>query len=107
MASTELIEGNVALVFPGQGSQFVGMATELQSVSPAAKAVFTQGDEILSFPLSKLIAVGPAEILEDTINAQPAILTASVAALEALRERLAAQSATITPLAVAGHSLGQ
>ncbi len=107
MATTELIEGNVAMVFPGQGSQFVGMATELQSVSPAAKAVFTQADEILAFPLSKIIAEGPADVLEDTINAQPAILTASVAALEALHERLTAQSATITPLAVAGHSLGE
>jgi [acyl-carrier-protein] S-malonyltransferase len=107
MATTEFIEGNVAMVFPGQGSQFVGMGHELQAASPAAKAVFAQADDILSIPLSKTIAEGPADVLEDTINAQPAILTASVAALEAVRERLQAKSVKITPLVVAGHSLGE
>jgi [acyl-carrier-protein] S-malonyltransferase len=107
MATAEHIEGNIALVFPGQGSQFVGMGQELQAASPAAKAVFARADEILSFSLSDTIANGPAEMLEDTINAQPAILTASVAALEAVRERLSAKSATVTPLVVAGHSLGE
>jgi [acyl-carrier-protein] S-malonyltransferase len=107
MATAEHIEGNIALVFPGQGSQFVGMGKELQAASPAAKAVFARADEVLSFSLSDTIANGPAEMLEDTINAQPAILTASVAALEAVRERLSAKSATVTPLVVAGHSLGE
>lgn len=107
MATAEHIEGNIALVFPGQGSQFVGMGQELQAASPAAKAVFARADEVLSFSLSDTIANGPAEMLEDTINAQPAILTASVAALEAVRERLSAKSATVTPLVVAGHSLGE
>jgi [acyl-carrier-protein] S-malonyltransferase len=107
MATTEFIEGNVAMVFPGQGSQFVGMGQELQSASPAASVVFAQADRILSISLSKIINEGPADLLEDTINAQPAILTASVAALEAVRERLQATSARITPLVVAGHSLGE
>jgi [acyl-carrier-protein] S-malonyltransferase len=107
MATAEQIEGNIALVFPGQGSQFVGMGRELQLVSPAAKAVFDQADDILAVPLSKIIAEGPADLLEDTINAQPAILTASVAALAAVRERLRANDAWITPAAVAGHSLGE
>jgi [acyl-carrier-protein] S-malonyltransferase len=107
MATAEHIEGNIALVFPGQGSQFVGMGQELQAASPAAKAVFAQADEILAIPLSEIIANGPADELEDTINAQPAILTASVAALEAVRERLQAKDSTVTPVAVAGHSLGE
>lgn len=107
MTPTELIEGNVAMVFPGQGSQFVGMGTELQSVSPAARAIFAEADALLSVPLSSIIAEGPADVLEDTINAQPAILTASVAALAAVRERLEVKSDTITPLVVAGHSMGE
>jgi [acyl-carrier-protein] S-malonyltransferase len=107
MAISEHIEGNIALVFPGQGSQFVGMGQELQAASPAAKAIFAQSDEILAMPLSEIIASGSAEVLEDTINAQPAILTASVAAFEAVREQLQAKYATITPIAVAGHSLGE
>lgn len=107
MTPTELIEGNVAMVFPGQGSQFVGMGTELQSVSPAARAIFAEADALLSVPLSSFIAEGPADVLEDTINAQPAILTASVAALAAVRERLEVKSDTITPLVVAGHSMGE
>jgi [acyl-carrier-protein] S-malonyltransferase len=107
MPTAELIEGNIAMVFPGQGSQFVGMGQALQTASPAAREVFAQADDILSAPLSEIIAGGPPDVLEDTINAQPAILTASVAALEAVRERLNAKHATITPVAVAGHSLGE
>jgi [acyl-carrier-protein] S-malonyltransferase len=101
----QLVEGTVAVVFPGQGSQFVGMATKLAAASPAAKAVVEQADEILGFPLSDLMASGPAETLEDTINAQPAILTASIAALEAIRER--GGSKALSPVVGAGHSLGE
>lgn len=107
MVQREWIEGRVALVFPGQGSQFVGMGEELASVSPAAKRALDEADAILGFPLTELIFRGPAAELEDTINAQPAILAVSVAALAAVRERLAARSATITPALVAGHSLGE
>ncbi len=103
----EALGGNVALVFPGQGSQFVGMGRALFETSAAARRVFDHADETLGFPLSRLCFDGPADELEDTINAQPAILTVSVAALGALGERAAAAGATIRPLVVAGHSLGE
>jgi len=103
----DALGGRVALVFPGQGSQFVGMGRALHDGSEAARRVFEQADAILGFPLSRLCFDGPADVLEDTINAQPAILTVSVAALEALKERIAEAGATLQPVAVAGHSLGE
>jgi [acyl-carrier-protein] S-malonyltransferase len=101
------IEGTVAMVFPGQGSQYVGMGRELNEASPAAQRIFDDADHILGFSLRQVMWEGPAAELEDTINAQPAILTASVAALEAVRERLAERGQTLTPAMVAGHSLGE
>jgi [acyl-carrier-protein] S-malonyltransferase len=103
----QLVAGTVGVVFPGQGSQFVGMATKLAEASPAAKAVIEQADEILGFSLSDLMTNGPAETLEDTINAQPAILTASVAALAAINEQAAARDLELNPVLGAGHSLGE
>ena len=97
----------VALVFPGQGSQFVGMGRAVHDTSQAARRVFDQADEVLRFPLSKLCFDGPAEELDDTINAQPAILTVSIATLEAIRERAQAVGARVAPVVVAGHSLGE
>ena len=99
--------GGVALVFPGQGSQFVGMGQQLAAASPAARAVFAEADAVLGFPLTALAWHGPAAELEDTYNSQVAILTASVAALAALRERLAATGASLSPIGYAGHSLGE
>ncbi|HEY7030668.1 MAG TPA: ACP S-malonyltransferase [Thermomicrobiales bacterium] len=107
MTLDELIAGKVAMVFPGQGAQFVGMGEELAAISPAAKRVFEEADAVLGFPLTDLIFNGPAAQLEDTINAQPAILATSIAALEALWERLAERGAAMTPVMVAGHSLGE
>jgi [acyl-carrier-protein] S-malonyltransferase len=98
---------HVAFVFPGQGSQFVGMGQRLHEISDSARRVFRQADEILGFPLSKLCFEGPEEELEDTINAQPAILTVSHAALEALRERWQQMGFSVSPVCVAGHSLGE
>src|ERR1700740_2911904 len=71
----------VAFVFPGQGSQYVGMGKALCDVSETARRVFKRADEILGFALSKLCFEGPEPDLNDTINAQPAILTVSVACL--------------------------
>jgi [acyl-carrier-protein] S-malonyltransferase len=104
---SDALTGTVALVFPGQGSQFVGMAKELAGASSAAQRVIDEADHTLDFPLSELMYQGPAETLEDTINAQPAILTASIAAFEAIRERLAEKGQSLTFAMVAGHSLGE
>jgi [acyl-carrier-protein] S-malonyltransferase len=97
----------IAFVFPGQGSQYVGMGAELVSRSPVAAETYARADEALGMPLSKLILEGPAEELDLTINAQPAILATSVAYLRAMREEAAAAGVEIAPQALAGHSAGQ
>ncbi|KPK20241.1 MAG: hypothetical protein AMJ70_08365, partial [Dehalococcoidia bacterium SG8_51_3] len=76
----------VAYVFPGQGAQWAGMGHDLYETFASAKAVFSQADEVLGFPLSRLCFEGPEEELRLTINAQPAILVTSYACLEAARE---------------------
>ena len=107
MELLQTIKNRIALVFPGQGSQYVGMGRLLYSVSPAAKRVFDQADEVLGFSLTKLCFEGPQTELDDTYNAQPAILTVSIACLEALRERLTPMGISVSPTLVAGHSLGE
>lgn len=97
----------VAFVFPGQGSQYVGMGAELVERSPAAAAAYARADEALGIPLSRLILEGPAEELDQTINAQPAILATSVAFLDAMRADAIEAGVDITPRALAGHSAGQ
>ena len=93
---------SLAYIFPGQGSQFSGMGKDLADKYPAARRVFEEADDALGFSVSRLCFEGTAEELQLTENTQPAILTASVAALRALEaEGLPA------PDYVAGHSLGE
>lgn len=96
----------IAYVFPGQGSQSVGMGRDLWENSLAARKVFEEADEVLSFPLSRLCFEGPEEELKQTINTQPAILTVSWAAKVA-SEELNPQLRENLPSFVAGHSLGE
>ena len=94
----------LALLFPGQGSQRVGIARDVWEASPAARAVFEAADHALDLPLSRLCFEGPEDALLATEVQQPAILTASVALLRALEERAGG------PLPAAwlgGHSLGE
>jgi [acyl-carrier-protein] S-malonyltransferase len=98
----------LALVFPGQGSQAVGMGRVLADGSRAAAAVFAAADEALGEQLSRLAWDGPAEELDLTINAQPALLAASIAFLRALEERRATTGRPpLAPAFMAGHSMGQ
>ena len=98
----------LAFVFPGQGSQSVGMGHALVERSPAAAAVFAAADAALGEPISSLAWDGPAESLDRTEQAQPAILAASIAILEALREGWSAAGVPApVPAFAAGHSMGQ
>ncbi len=91
-----------AFIFPGQGSQSVGMGKDLYENFNEAKQIFDKADEVLGRSISKLCFEGPDEDLKQTVNTQPAILTTSIAALEALKSEL-----KIQPAFVAGHSLGE
>ncbi|GIO61204.1 ACP S-malonyltransferase [Paenibacillus cineris] len=93
--------GKVAFVFPGQGAQSVGMGKDFYDAVPASRRIFESADEVLGFPMTNMIFEGPDSELKKTFNTQPALLTASVAAFEAVREQ------GITPDFVAGHSLGE
>lgn len=93
-----------AMVFPGQGSQEVGMGRALTERYEAARSVFRQADEALGFDLAKLILEGPEEDLKKTAFAQPAILTVSIAVFSVIREELGFDP---EPAYVAGHSLGE
>jgi [acyl-carrier-protein] S-malonyltransferase len=99
---------STALVFPGQGSQAVGMGQALAAASNAAAAVFAEADFALGEPIARLAFDGPAELLDRTENAQPALLATSIAYLAALRERWRATGTEAAPPAfAAGHSMGQ
>lgn len=92
----------IALVFPGQGSQSVGMMQSLYNQYETVRQTYAEANEVLGFDLWQMTAEGPAESLNETINTQPAMLTAGVAAYRALNETFA-----ISPQLLAGHSLGE
>ena len=91
----------IAFLFPGQGSQTVGMGRELAERFPTAAGTFAEADDACGFPLSRLCFEGPEDDLKLTENTQPAILTVSVAALRVLSEH------GVQPALAAGHSLGE
>ncbi|WP_336746373.1 ACP S-malonyltransferase [Paenibacillus sp. y28] len=90
-----------AFIFPGQGAQSVGMGRDAYEANPAARSLFEQADAALGFQLSSLIFEGPDDRLKITYNTQPALLTTSMAYLEAFRAK------GVQPDFVAGHSLGE
>ncbi|MGH9529317.1 MAG: ACP S-malonyltransferase [Terriglobales bacterium] len=100
-ASSPASNDPIAFIFPGQGSQAVGMAKDLADLYPIARQAFDEADDALEYKLSRLCFEGPEEQLRLTEITQPAILTASVAAYRVLNER------GVKPSYVAGHSLGE
>jgi [acyl-carrier-protein] S-malonyltransferase len=107
---------SVAFVFPGQGSQAVGMGADVFRTSPAARAVYDAADAALGVGLARMCFEGPEEALRETINTQPALVTTSLALLAALQEAAGATFAggaeprlrePLTPAFVAGHSVGE
>ncbi|MGH2485976.1 MAG: ACP S-malonyltransferase, partial [Ktedonobacterales bacterium] len=106
----------IAFVFPGQGSQAVGMGADVSRASPAAQRVFALADAAVGFPLSGLCFAGPEETLRETANTQPAIVATSLALLAALQEAVGAPlsvdgeppvTGPLIPAFVAGHSVGE
>lgn len=97
---------NVAFIFPGQGSQRVGMGKTLYDNFESARQTFARADEVLGYPLSKMFLRGEEEDLRDTQNAQPALLTVSFAAYRVLKD-VCGDRIPKKPLFVAGHSVGE
>jgi [acyl-carrier-protein] S-malonyltransferase len=96
----------IAYIFPGQGSQKVGMGKDLYDGCKNARSVFDEADKVLGFPLSRLCFEGPEEELRQTINAQPALVTMSYACYKAAISRID-KSRISGPAYLAGHSLGE
>lgn len=98
-----MTEKKIGFLFPGQGSQFVGMGLSLFNQFDSAKAIFKKADDVLGYAISKICFEGPEETLTNTLNAQPAIYVSSYAAFTVFKEKWP----SISPSVVAGHSLGE
>jgi len=96
-----MTDGKIALIFPGQGSQVIGMGKDLAEKYPVARQTFDEADEALGYKISQLCFEGPEEQLRLTEITQPAILTVSIAALRVIETQIP------KPVFVAGHSLGE
>ncbi|NLF10673.1 MAG: ACP S-malonyltransferase [Anaerolineaceae bacterium] len=94
---------DTALIFPGQGSQDVGMGRDVAEAYPEARRLYQQADDVLGFALSELCFQGPRELLDETANTQPALFVTSLALVEALKAEGKLPAAAM----VAGHSLGE
>ena len=97
---------NIAFIFPGQGSQTVGMGKELAEIFPVAREVFEEIDEVLKLPLSRLMFEGPIDDLTLTANAQPALMAVSMAIMRVLEKEGGLEISKVAKF-VAGHSLGE
>ena len=91
----------IAFLFPGQGSQYVGMGADMFEADPAAKELLELSEDVTGLPLKRLCFEGPMEELTETVNLQPAVTVVNLCLLQALVK------AGITPAAVCGHSLGE
>ena len=98
---------NIALMFPGQGSQYLGMGKDLYDNYAIAREIFKLADEKLGFALSRVILSGPEERLTQTPICQPSILTVSYVALKIFQAELEKRNLSLKPKAVLGHSLGE
>lgn len=107
MSVLEKLGSNYAFVFPGQGSQAVGMGKDLAESSALAKEMLERADLALAFGLRDLMFDGPEETLADTRNSQPAIYTIAAIELAVLAEKAEKEGGYLAPMMVAGHSLGE
>lgn len=98
-----LVESKTAFLFPGQGSQVIGMGAELAASFPDVRRLYEEADKLLEIPLSKISWLGPEENLNDTVNTQPALLVHSIAALQVFKDKIG----SFKPAFVAGHSMGE
>lgn len=105
--STSLTKSETAYIFPGQGAQILGMGNDLFHDSPPARKIFSEADDLLGYRLSEIMFNGPQDQLSQTIHAQPAIFTMSIACHESLKEQKGPAKTPKDAMFVAGHSLGE